>query len=430
MSGQQLLAMFQTAQAAQLGGDVAGAQRAFEAILSHEPGNPKAANSLGMIALDQGDHARAESLFKQAANADPKESALWLNVAKAQRLQGNDDGERASLEAALAIDQRNFMAMLRKAELHERLAERANAALAWQGVVLLAAQAGELPSGLSEVVAHGRAFLTQHQSELSAVLDAGLAGARDGLSGAELRRFDACVDVMVGKRRVYANECHGIHFPFLPADEYFDRTHFPWLPDLEAQTEVIRAELWDLAQKGNKGFRPYVSQNLGTPENKWTTLDHSLDWSALFLWEYGMRNEDACARCPGTVRALNQVPQIDIPGRAPTAFFSVLKPRAHIPPHTGVTNIRAIIHLPLIVPEGCRFRVGGEIRPWQEGKAFAFDDTIDHEAWNDSDEMRAVLIFDVWNPYLSEAERRLTRMMFETIELSGLSPAREVGAGF
>lgn len=94
-----------------------------------------------------------------------------------------------------------------------------------------------------------------------------------------------------------------------------------------------------------------------------------------------------------------------------------------------MTNIRTIIHLPLIVPDGCRFRVGGETRAWREGEAFAFDDTIDHEAWNDSDEMRAVLIFDVWNPYLSEAERRLIRLMFETTDATGLNPAVETGAG-
>ncbi|MFN5903064.1 MAG: aspartyl/asparaginyl beta-hydroxylase domain-containing protein, partial [Novosphingobium sp.] len=94
------------------------------------------------------------------------------------------------------------------------------------------------------------------------------------------------------------------------------------------------------------------------------------------------------------------------------AFFSLLKPRTRIPPHTGVTNIRSIVHLPLIVPQGCGFRVGGETREWHEGEAFVFDDTIEHEAWNDSDHLRAVLIFDVWNPWLTLAERDLIRGLF------------------
>ena len=94
-------------------------------------------------------------------------------------------------------------------------------------------------------------------------------------------------------------------------------------------------------------------------------------------------------------------------------FFSILQAGKHIPPHTGVTNTRTIIHLPLIVPPGCEFRVGGETREWREGEAFAFDDTIEHEAWNRSDRDRAVLILDCWNPHLSERERAMICRLFE-----------------
>jgi aspartyl/asparaginyl beta-hydroxylase (cupin superfamily) len=82
----------------------------------------------------------------------------------------------------------------------------------------------------------------------------------------------------------------------------------------------------------------------------------------------------------------------------------MLRPHCRIPPHTGVTNTRAIVHLALDIPPGCGFRVGGETREWVEGQAFAFDDTIEHEAWNDSDHRRAVLIVDAWNPHLSPGE--------------------------
>jgi len=425
MSGATVRNLLEKARAAQQRGDLSGAERAYLALLDADPGNAQAANSLGIIAMDRGELAEAETLFLRAVAADPKESSLWMNVAKAQRLQGNDEGERRSLEAALSLDQRNFMALLRKAELHERLEEPGRAVAAWKGVLALAAQAENIPAALEERLVHARRYMAMQVNAFDAHLETALAPARDGLSGAELRRFNACVDVMLGKRQIFANECHGVHFPFLPADEYFDRSHFPWLGALEAQTDAIREELRALVEVGHSGFRPYVSQDAGTPENKWTPLDRSLDWSALFLWEYGVRNDDACARCPQTAAALLQVPQSHIPSRAPTAFFSLLRPRSHIPPHTGVTNLRTIIHLPLIVPEGCRFRVGGETRSWREGEAFAFDDTIDHEAWNDSDELRAVLIFDVWNPYLTEAERRLMCLLFEVSDASALNPAAD-----
>jgi aspartyl/asparaginyl beta-hydroxylase (cupin superfamily) len=104
-----------------------------------------------------------------------------------------------------------------------------------------------------------------------------------------------------------------------------------------------------------------------------------------------------------------------VPGHAPTAFFSILDAHTHIPPHTGVTNTRLTVHLPLIVPEDCSFRVGSERREWSAGRAWVFDDTIEHEAWNGSDAPRAILIFDIWNPYLSEAERAVVRAATEAV---------------
>jgi aspartyl/asparaginyl beta-hydroxylase (cupin superfamily) len=90
-------------------------------------------------------------------------------------------------------------------------------------------------------------------------------------------------------------------------------------------------------------------------------------------------------------------------------MFSILEPRTRIPPHTGTSNVRLTVHLPLVVPPGCGFRVGAETREWREGEAWAFDDTIEHEAWNDSDQPRAILIIDAWNPLLTEAEREFVR---------------------
>ena len=109
------------------------------------------------------------------------------------------------------------------------------------------------------------------------------------------------------------------------------------------------------------------------------------------------------------------MPQCDVPGHAPTAFFSILDPKTHIPPHTGVTNTRLTVHLPLIVPPDCKFRVGSETREWVAGKAWVFDDTIEHEARNGSDEPRAILIFDIWNPFLTPAERDLIRAATDVV---------------
>jgi aspartyl/asparaginyl beta-hydroxylase (cupin superfamily) len=154
----------------------------------------------------------------------------------------------------------------------------------------------------------------------------------------------------------------------------------------------------------------------GTPQSKWSGLDKSLDWGAFHLWKEGERVDANCARAPRTAAFVESLPLCRIEGRAPAVFFSILKAGSHIPPHTGVTNVRSIVHLPLIVPEECGFRVGGETREWRKAEAFVFDDTIEHEAWNRSDRDRAVLIIDTWNPHLSEHEREMIRRFYSAAD--------------
>jgi aspartyl/asparaginyl beta-hydroxylase (cupin superfamily) len=102
---------------------------------------------------------------------------------------------------------------------------------------------------------------------------------------------------------------------------------------------------------------------------------------------------------------LRRIPQPQVGGASPNAMFSLLAPHTSIPPHVGISNGRLVCHLPLVVPEGCWFRVGAETRSWQKGEAFVFDDTIEHEAMNPTDDLRIVFIFDIWHPDLSSVER-------------------------
>jgi len=382
---------------------------------------PRHLNDVGMRALASGDAARALTAFSAAAELDPNAPALWLNIAKAQRLLYDDSGERAALDRVLGLDAINLTALIRKAELLQRRGELAAATQVWAGVLAIAPPRDQRSPALAELLETAAAFVAERNGAFAALLDATLRPARVAVGG-DQRRFDAAIDSVLGRRRIFANECAGLHFPFLPADEFFPRAHFPWIADLESQTAAIRAELEALLAGGGHGMVPYVAMEPGVPANKWTPLDHSLDWSAFYLWKYGEPVSAALARCPATAAALANLPAADLPGRAPTAFFSILKPHTRIPPHTGVSNTRAIIHLPLLVPDGCGFRVGGETRRWVEGEAFGFDDTIEHEAWNDSDHLRAVLIFDVWNPHIAETERVLLRDFYRAADASGFYP--------
>ena len=158
-------------------------------------------------------------------------------------------------------------------------------------------------------------------------------------------------------------------------------------------------------------FTPYIAYRPGDPVNQWSELNHSTRWSTFALWRGGEPVAENLARCPVTAEALSAVGMADIGGLCPNAMFSVLAPRTRIPPHTGETNARLVVHLPLVVPEGCRYRVGYDHRQWRVGETLVFDDTIEHEAINDSDAVRVVLIFDVWNPLLAPAEVAMARAM-------------------
>ncbi len=368
---------------------------------------------MGLAALEAGDAHAAIEHFRMATAADPSAIALWMNLAKAQRLARDDEGERAALEQALAIDQLHLMALIRLAELHERRGEMGSATDRWTMVLGLCAQIPNPTPQLNAMVSQAQCFVAERQQALTEAVDANLADAIGAASERDRRRASAAVDLMLGRRKTFTNQCHGFFYPFLPADEIFDRDHFPWLARLEAASAVIREELETILASPDPGLAPYIEMPPGTPENLWSGLDRSTDWSALHLWRDGERIDAVCDRAPRTAELVESLPLARIPGRAPAVFFSILKAGKTIPPHTGVTNIRTIIHLPLIVPDDCGFRVGGETRQWREGEAFAFDDTIEHEAWNRSEQDRAVLILDCWNPHLSEDERAIILSIFE-----------------
>lgn len=396
-------------------------RRRLEAALAAAPANPGALNALGVHCLSAGDAARAAGLFTEATVLDPNAGTLWMNLANAQRALGDDAAERASLERVLAMDARELGALIRMAQLQQRLGEHTAAARTWAGALAVAPPPAQRGAPIAQILADAQHYVAEHSHAFAAAIDSELTAARAAHDADDLHRFDTAVDAMLGRRRIYANQCAGLHFPFLPADEFFERHHFAWLATLEAATPAIQSEIAALLT-ADEGFAPYIQMPPGLPANLWSELDRSPRWSAYHLWTFGEPQPDALARCPATRATLEAIPRAELPGRCPNAFFSILKPRTRIPPHGGVSNTRLTVHLPLIVPEGCGFRVGGETREWRVGEAFVFDDTIEHEAWNDSDHLRAVLIFDVWNPYLTALERQLLQTLYVATDAAGHGP--------
>ena len=392
------------------------AREYLEAVLAIDSEQPAARNALGLDALERDDPRSAAAHFEIACKRDSAAPPLWMNLARAHRELGDFQAERTALEKVLTIDQRDLLALIRLAELHERLGEERLAATRWAAVIALSAGIEDRSPEFLRLIDHAQDYVRAQRQRLADAVEAKLADDLATSSARDRRRMQAASDHWLGRRPIYANHCEGLHYPFLPADEFFDREHFPWLDQLEAAAGDIREELEEILGHREPGLEPYISMAPGTPASKWSALDKSLDWSAFHLWKEGDRVEENCARAPRTAALAESLPLCRIEGRAPAVFFSILKAGSHIPPHTGVTNVRSIVHLPLIVPEGCGFRVGGETREWRKGEAFVFDDTIEHEAWNQSDRDRAVLIIDTWNPHLSEHERQMICRFYQAAD--------------
>jgi aspartyl/asparaginyl beta-hydroxylase (cupin superfamily) len=234
---------------------------------------------------------------------------------------------------------------------------------------------------------------------------------------AEVGRTDRlrhAVEILTGDRELFMQAPSVLHFPYLAHRQFFERDEFDWVPALEAETPAIQAELHALLRE-SADFQPYVEDDADRPRREFHGLHGDASWTALYLWRNGEPVAVNADRCPRTMAALEHVPMTKIQGQTPSVLFSRLTPGAHIPPHRGMLNCRLICHLPLIVPDGCWLRVGNETRQWREGELMIFDDSFEHEAKNDSGEMRIVLLFDIWRPELNANEQAGISKIFETI---------------
>lgn len=399
--------LIDAAQRAHSAGRSAEAAQLIEQARVLSPEHPLVLNAVGMRLLSSGDAAGARKVLEQAVGFAPDVPALRFSLALCLRALGDADAEMAAVDKALALDPYFFLALLQKATLLERLGNMKRASTAYQAVLACAPPAAQLPPALQAALVHANKVVSDNTHALEAFLSSRIDSVRLEHRGERQDRFDDCLDAMLGKKRIFVQQPTFMNFPSVPAIQFYDRADFPWLEAYESFSEAIRLELTQLLAQGTDDFVPYVAHPDGTPLNQWKALNRSRRWSAFFLWKEGAPIHEHLAKCPATVEALKHVPRVEVPGHAPTVFFSMLEPKTQIPAHTGVTNTRLVVHLPLIVPPGCRFRVGSDTREWQPGRAWIFDDTIEHEAWNDSDEPRALLICDIWNPFLTEAERAL-----------------------
>jgi ornithine lipid ester-linked acyl 2-hydroxylase len=223
--------------------------------------------------------------------------------------------------------------------------------------------------------------------------------------------------VWVGERALWQIEHLIARASLVGEAKFFDNASFPWTRRLEEGWPEIRAEL-DRVLEDREALPNF--QDISVDQASITNDDK---WKTYFLYGYGFKSEANCARCPDTARLCAEIPGMK------TAFFSILSPHKHIEAHRGPYKGVLRYHLGLRIPEpreDCRIRVDDEVRHWSDGGSLIFDDTYDHEAWNDTDEVRVVLFVDfvrplrfpaslvnrlvllaiAWSPFIGDAKRR------------------------
>ena len=418
-----VLRLIQASKAAGAAGRASEADQLLARAAQMAPGHPAVLNELGLRMMQRGDAIRARELFQRAIQADPNHPSLWSNLAASLDALNLWQEETEAVERALALDPRHLASLLQKAALIEARGDARNAARAYRNALATVPPGGAPPDTAIDAVQRACAAVRADDEALAAAIEERVADIRTRHGDGSLGRAQRCIELLTARRRRYLPEPTFSYFPEIPAVEFFARDDFPWLDAIEMATAEIRAELTAVLISDRAGLEPYIAYPEGVPLDQWQELNRSRRWSAYFLWNQGVAELAHLARCPRTAAALQAAPRCEVAGHAPTAFFSILDAGTHIPPHTGVTNTRLTVHLPLIVPLECGFRVGSETREWIPGKAWVFDDTIEHEAWNRSDSPRAVLIFDIWNPFLSEAERDFVRAATEAYSAYYAAPA-------
>jgi len=375
-------------------------------ILELNPSHLRTLMALGQRAFRNGDMVSARASFQRLVEVDGSDPQQWIQLAIVARNLNDEPAEEAALQRAMSADPSDLVGLILRANLFERQGKVHEAARAYAVVTRVAPPIERLRPELQPAVSQAFSHVDQYNREFGTFLDQYLEPYLKDFSGEKLGRFRDSLDIMVGRKKRYDSQSMTYHYPHLAPIEFFDREEFPWLDGIEAGTDDIRNEFLAILE-AEEGFAPYISYPDDVPQNQFSELNNSPRWSAFHLYKMGKLIPENAAKCPTTMRLIDGAPQPDQPGRTPAAMFSLLKPKTRIPAHTGVTNVRLVTHLPLIIPEDCTFRVGNDTRQWIPGKAWVFDDTIEHEAWNGSDKLRVVLIFDVWHPHLTPAERAM-----------------------
>lgn len=398
------------------------ANSAWRRVLALDPGNVEALAELARAAFAGGAFVEAARWLARATDAAPGNAALWRSRGVAELEAGALDAALAALDRARHLAPGDHLTDLHRGRVHERRGEGDRAMHAYFAAVLAAQHQGRwlddasTPPHLADHVLNAMVFVAARRNALldgvlAALIarhgDSALVRVRGALRG--YLKLDAVAPPSPAQRPRF------LYFPDLPSPSFHDPRRWSWVAAAEATHPAIAAEARKRLE-GEDGIEAFL--RFDSDDDVAGYLDGATaapSWNAYFFWRGGRRYDAHLAACPVTAALLDALPLCRIDGHAPEVLFSILGPGTRIRAHTGVTNVRLTCHLPLLVPPGCAIRVDRETRTWRTGEVLAFDDTFEHEAWNDSAESRVILLFDIWNPDLTTVEREALTALVQGI---------------
>lgn len=393
--------------------DEAAAERFFACLLEEVPDDLEALQFLAVRLLARGEVNNAIEHLLIAHRTHPTDPTTLHQLGMARATAGDIEGSIDALRSCLKLAPKMFVARLRLGLALEQLGQTHDALIAYFGAINVAQRQGRwlndatTAPGLRDAVKRSMQYVDTGRRNL---FDNVLEPLRQRYGRTELDRVEQCLAIYLGEQPAASPDPRQqpkfLYFPGVPSQPYYPRQRFPWLAELEVGCIGIREELRAvLSQPQDLESFLQTESPQGAPDLLRSSGSQEAAWDAYFFYRHGERYDAHCARCPQTAALLDTLPLAHVRDHSPETLYSVLRPGTHILPHRGVTNTRLVTHLPLIVPPDCALRVGGETHVWEEGRCVTFDDTYEHEAWNNSTETRVVLILDSWNPDLSEAER-------------------------
>lgn len=352
----------------------------------------------------------AREQLRIASAQAPDNVLLQRQLGIAEQACGDLPAAREALAAALALAPDQPLNHLHLGQVLEQQGQRRQAAQHYYRALLRSQAQGQWMDEASTPPPLRRAVLRAMDcvdQERGGLLDALLDGFRQQHGVAALARVQRCLDGHL--KRVPARSPDPrqrprfLYFQDLPPLPFYPNQRFDWVAALQARTNALRAEA-EAALGGDEVLPPFLGE-LAEDQRPQFLAGADPAWQALFFYRDGQRIEASHTRCPHTSATLESLPLVRIRQHAPEICFSVLAADTHILPHTGVTNTRLVVHLPLIVPPQCALRVADQTHAWREGEVVVFDDSFEHEAWNRSDRPRVILLMDTWHPDLSAVER-------------------------